>query len=898
FHAERLAWRLVVLFNLVHSIRVLHSIVSHALQVQEQRQGAPSTSSPTSPFQVQPRSPIGLNDYPDLALRPSDSSLQRSIRSNNNNHNNGGLGEADQPYDQTDAASSYSSGAVSSSSASNLKKITFPGRRASLFSSSIAGSGNGNANPSRTPPTKGDQNLVTTVNSESSGKNATSDSGGHDSIGSGNAKETKQRKHSSRSAERPQYQQQRPSTSTGVAPSAVGVPGTNMAGSHRGSENASSVVVGSSPNLDKTFTRSPNQGHRQHPRRVASDELQSSVGWDSSLHGTQSRESRSRSSAHSSTHYHDGKAPLPPPMSPTKDKAGTFRTGAAPGPDGQWLHPHDGSSRTTSSQHPFRSIEPEATEGRAEGDVPVFTNHHQLLLMRLKPILSVEADLLKRLSMPDEDEPVRLDFNLTGMHQAAVNAVKNGSAKNSNSNTQVQQSTDIKSSPSSSSLSSSTSPSTLMQQKGTQGRTSHESENGQDGEKDRGGDRRPSTDSANKRLVETMAKKLRHPGRPRSRSSTDIVPIVTEDVGERQALYPKHAAASSSSLDKALSSSAQTMGASSSSPFAMGNVAAVGGVSVGHTMRRVSEGDADSSSIREGLFVPEFYVRSPNWKEKFWKWTRYDPAERWVNGGNSKKRSGEWDPWDDPSDPAHFIQTCARDLNELWSDAVVQEYLAKKRYKLEHSPGFFLGDVDRIVSRGYVPTDDDILRSRLKTIGVTEHQIRMNHSGSISRDWLVYDVGGTRTQRSAWVPYFDSADAIIFIANLAAFDQTLAEDPKMNRLEDSLRMFRGLVTSPILKNVNIVLFLNKIDLLEVKLKSGIKVSQYFGRFGDRANTVESVTKYFHAKFTAIYEKFTPNSSKRAFTIHQTSLTNARSTKIILEAVSQTIITAHLQKQVN
>lgn len=170
----------------------------------------------------------------------------------------------------------------------------------------------------------------------------------------------------------------------------------------------------------------------------------------------------------------------------------------------------------------------------------------------------------------------------------------------------------------------------------------------------------------------------------------------------------------------------------------------------------------------------------------------------------------------------------------------------------------------------------------------------------MSRDWLVYDVGGARTQRAAWVPYFDAVDAIIFIVSLSSFDQSLSEDPSINRMEDSLRSFRDLVGSKILKNVNIILFLNKIDLLESKLASGVQLGQYFKRYGDRPNTTEAVAKCewvrfivktitdtlpqdFRSKFTAIYDKYTPPHAKRVFNIHTTSLTDPQSTKMILEA---------------
>jgi hypothetical protein len=35
---------------------------------------------------------------------------------------------------------------------------------------------------------------------------------------------------------------------------------------------------------------------------------------------------------------------------------------------------------------------------------------------------------------------------------------------------------------------------------------------------------------------------------------------------------------------------------------------------------------------------------------------------------------------------------------------------------------------------------------------------------------------------AAWVPFFDSINAIIFLAPISAFDQTLAEDKHANRL--------------------------------------------------------------------------------------------------------------------
>ena len=58
----------------------------------------------------------------------------------------------------------------------------------------------------------------------------------------------------------------------------------------------------------------------------------------------------------------------------------------------------------------------------------------------------------------------------------------------------------------------------------------------------------------------------------------------------------------------------------------------------------------------------------------------------------------------------------------------------------------------------YIPTDDDVLRARLKTLGVVEHSFVIKAGGPTGKkevEWRIYDVGGARTQRQAWASYFD-----------------------------------------------------------------------------------------------------------------------------------------------
>jgi hypothetical protein len=55
-------------------------------------------------------------------------------------------------------------------------------------------------------------------------------------------------------------------------------------------------------------------------------------------------------------------------------------------------------------------------------------------------------------------------------------------------------------------------------------------------------------------------------------------------------------------------------------------------------------------------------------------------------------------------------------------------------------------------------------------MGVAEHIFDVDIHGK-TVTWHLFDVGGARGQRHSWVPYFDDANAIIFVAPVSAFDQ-------------------------------------------------------------------------------------------------------------------------------
>ncbi|KAK0452104.1 guanine nucleotide-binding protein alpha-4 subunit [Desarmillaria tabescens] len=325
-------------------------------------------------------------------------------------------------------------------------------------------------------------------------------------------------------------------------------------------------------------------------------------------------------------------------------------------------------------------------------------------------------------------------------------------------------------------------------------------------------------------------------------------------------------------------------------------------------------GPSHSSSVR----TSEIFVRpGPAWKGGLARARVHYPSSTSIDtsssSGGSRPVSAGDIGLESPDEPQEVLHSCRRDMIQLWSDKGVRRILKKKRIRLEEFPGFFLNDLERITSLKYMPTDDDVLKARLKTVGVSEYRFEMEVSAGrdSGTEWRIVDVGGSRSQRQTWVPFFDDVDAIIFLAPISGFDQVLSEDRTVNRLvrgpelspsypspdcrlqEDSVLLWKAVCQNKLLANVDLVLFLNKCDILESKLKSGIRLSKYVRSYGDRENDLDTVSKYLRSKFNAIHREYSPNPRK--FYAFCTSVTDTATTAGIIASVRDMVIRQHLKQ---
>lgn len=63
-------------------------------------------------------------------------------------------------------------------------------------------------------------------------------------------------------------------------------------------------------------------------------------------------------------------------------------------------------------------------------------------------------------------------------------------------------------------------------------------------------------------------------------------------------------------------------------------------------------------------------------------------------------------------------------------------------------------------------------------------------------------------------------------------------------------LWKAVCSNKLLANVDLVLFLNKCDILEKKLNSGVRLSKYVRSYGDRGNDIETASKCQLFPFTS------------------------------------------------
>ncbi|KAF9101555.1 guanine nucleotide-binding protein subunit alpha [Mortierella sp. AM989] len=217
-------------------------------------------------------------------------------------------------------------------------------------------------------------------------------------------------------------------------------------------------------------------------------------------------------------------------------------------------------------------------------------------------------------------------------------------------------------------------------------------------------------------------------------------------------------------------------------------------------------------------------------------------------------------------------------IKALWADAGIQTtYNESIQLNIQDSAKYFLDFIDRVADPEYIPTDDDILQARVRTLAVSEHIFSIDNVA-----YRIFDVGGQKSLRKYWAPYFDDVNAIIFMAALSAYDQPCEDDPKLNRLQECLTLFNDIANHKLFGLTSMILFLNKIDVFQRKLEAGSLVSKHFPEYRG-PNDYFSTTVFFQYRFLQQCKDL----QKQVYT-HFTHATDTNQMRVIVVAVNAII----------
>ncbi|KAI9271313.1 G-alpha protein [Sporodiniella umbellata] len=223
-------------------------------------------------------------------------------------------------------------------------------------------------------------------------------------------------------------------------------------------------------------------------------------------------------------------------------------------------------------------------------------------------------------------------------------------------------------------------------------------------------------------------------------------------------------------------------------------------------------------------------------------------------------------------------------IASLWEDPGVQDCVSRaNEFQLNDSAKYYFDSILRIGQSGYMPSDQDVLRSRVKSTGITETTFVID-----KLTYRMFDVGGQRSERKKWIHCFENVTALVFLVAISEYDQVLFEDASVNRLQESLTLFDSICNSRWFLKTSIILFLNKIDLFKEKLiKSPLE--EYFGDYKG-GNSYDAACQYLHDKFTTVN---TRADTKQIYT-HLTCATDTKQIKFVMNAVNDIVVHDNLR----
>jgi len=233
-------------------------------------------------------------------------------------------------------------------------------------------------------------------------------------------------------------------------------------------------------------------------------------------------------------------------------------------------------------------------------------------------------------------------------------------------------------------------------------------------------------------------------------------------------------------------------------------------------------------------------------------------------------------------DNVRIDQTNVEHFKKLWNDPGIRAaFENRNQFQLPDSAQYYFDKLDAIAAPGYIPSEQDILRTRVKTSGIVVNDFLVE-----GNEFKMIDVGGQRNERKKWIACFEGVTAVLFIGVLSEYDLVLSEDDSMNRMCETLTLFEEICNSPFFVKTAMILMLNKRDSFLEKIdKVPLNVCPLFKDYKG-PNT-------YDAGVALIQDTFHAKAKNKLIYTHITCATDTDNMKVVFEAVKDIVIRAAL-----
>ncbi|KAF8901464.1 heterotrimeric G protein alpha subunit B [Gymnopilus junonius] len=221
-------------------------------------------------------------------------------------------------------------------------------------------------------------------------------------------------------------------------------------------------------------------------------------------------------------------------------------------------------------------------------------------------------------------------------------------------------------------------------------------------------------------------------------------------------------------------------------------------------------------------------------------------------------------------------------IHTLWHDPAIQAVIRRSNeFDMNDSAIYYFSTIDRLALPGYLPTDQDILRCRFETTGISETSFVV---GDVM--YKFFYPGAQRGERKKWIHQFENVTAVVFAVNLADYDE-MPCDKSTTHLQEAISDFDSICNSKWLSQTSFILLFNHTDHFADKLPH-TPLGDYF-RGG---NDSDAALDYLLHRFVSLNQ----SSAQRQIYIHYYCSNDPQKVGSILSSIQDILLQLDLRRR--